>query len=149
MAVIDGDIVYGAVDDLHAHAVDPSNKRDLAERAFSGSTPWPFSIVTYKYDSDATEAAISGSVNEAIRRWKDSASYITFWPVANSAAPENGVLMITNTCDGCHANYGYDKDAPRWMNLDQTCDNCYADAATHELGHVLGTALPLCHHYFP
>lgn len=148
LAVIDGDVIYGPIQDLMANKFDPNDvgKRRRASSVFAGSGyTWPKANITYRYDSDATETSLSSDVNNAISRWLKEAPYLTFFKLPNIAKPENGVLMITaKACGGCRASIGYE-DTPRMMNLQLDCKDpnkepgpCGVGATTHEFGHVLG-----------
>jgi hypothetical protein len=145
LAIIDGDVVYGTVQDLLQHTIENSTAGNAeAKRAFSASNVWPSPNITYKYDSDDTERRIAPIVIEAIRRWNVGAPYLTFSAVSpNSAHAVDGIVTINATdCDGCHASIGFASSGSLFMNLQQDCNKtglgCFADEATHEFGHVLG-----------
>lgn len=138
LAVIDGDVIYGPVSSLLSH----SGSTRKEKRAFSGQPAWPNANVIYKYDSASTASKIKPLVDAAIGDWQTAAPWLRFSRQADSAAATNGVLTITsNDCDGCNANYGYNPNAPRFMNLgtNSACgDSCGSPVALHEFGHVLG-----------
>jgi hypothetical protein len=137
LALIDGDVVYGPVEDLLTHSTNQSITEEVSTQSFSVQSPRPSARVHYKYDSDTTETALRGVVPVAISRWKGIATYLNFVPIANSDAPIHGVLTITSTwgVDNGNANIGYGSD-PHTMNL--CSSNCGADQATQEYGHTLG-----------
>ncbi|PPR06721.1 hypothetical protein CVT24_013041 [Panaeolus cyanescens] len=148
LAIIDGDVAYGPVQNLLANKFDlkDAGKRRRASSVYAGSGfTWPNGNITYRYDSDGTELSVSSFVNDAIARWTKEAPYLTFFQLDNIAKPENGVLLITsNVCDGCWATLGY-ANVPLFMNLQQGCKTpgwdpgaCDSDVTTHEFGHVLG-----------
>ena len=142
--MIDGDVVYGTLQDLIAHTIDNSSDGSVHARAFSAPNTWPNAVITYKYDSDATELVLGSIVSEAIQRWRDGAPYLTFTATSpNGPEPTNGIVTITSKdCDGCHATIGFLASNPLSMNLQQDCPGnpgvCGADEANHEFGHVLG-----------
>jgi hypothetical protein len=142
LAIIDGDVVYGTEEELLANEFNET-ALVVEKRAFSGPGGWPAATVTFKYESDAAESAISSVVNAAIAVWTATASYLTFTQLANSDALDPGVITISaNDCDGCHANRGFDASRGLKMNLQQACSStgefCGVDEAVHEFGHVLG-----------
>lgn len=145
LAVIDGDIIYGHVDDLLANNDALARIQRQRKRAFSGLHTWPSATVKFAYLSEETETSLSEIVNEAIRRWKTRAPYLNFLKLENDFARTDGVVTITGFDGSCSATVGYSQNVSGGfhMNLDsQTCDS---GAATHEFGHVLG----LCHLFLP
>ena len=146
LAIIDGDVVYGTLQDLLDHTIKtPTTGISKAKRAFSAPNVWQAPIVIYKYDSDDTERRISSIVNEAIQRWNVGAPYIAFTATSpNGADHRDGVLTINATdCNGCQASIGFSASSGAMsMNLQQDCNktglHCGPDEATHEFGHVLG-----------
>jgi hypothetical protein len=143
LAIIDGDVVYGTVQDLIQHTIENSTVGNVkAKRAFSASNVWPSPVITYKYDSDDTEQQLGSIVSEAIRRWNVGAPYLTFTAATpNGPDPIDGVVTISvGGCHGCHASIGFASTGSLFMGLQQDCDSgtCTADEATHEFGHVLG-----------
>jgi hypothetical protein len=145
LAIIDGDVVYGTVQDLLQHTIENSTAGNAnGKRAFSASNVWPSPVITYKYDSDDSERQLSSIVNEAIRRWNVGAPYLTFTRASpNGPDPVDGVVTISvGDCDGCHAAIvGFTPTGSLAMNLQQHCSDgtCTPDEATHEFGHVIGT----------
>jgi Astacin (Peptidase family M12A) len=145
-AIIDGDVIYGTEDDLLKHRADRVGARDLEGRAFTSSNTWPGAVVTFNYDSAASEIAVGAIVNSAIASWTSLAPYLGFNKIANSATGQNGVLTIRSTaCGGCAAGtIGYNAANPLAMNLQQACTGsgppgaCGINEAVHEFGHVLG-----------
>ena len=144
MAIIDGDVIYGSVEQLRAQDVR-RNPQVEESRAFSvlSSGAWPSATITYRYESDATATALIPIVDAAIARWRATAPYLTFTRLTpNSAAAANGVTTIKATeCGGCNSHVGF-ANAPRTMNLQQSCPSspgwCGVNEATHEFGHLLG-----------
>ena len=145
MAIIDGDVIYGSVNQLRAQDL-ARNPQVQESRAFSGFTSiaWPGATVTYRYDSDDTATALIPIVDAAIARWRATAPYLTFTRLLpNGGAGANGVTTIRATpCGGCNSHIGW-ANAPRSMNLQQDCPAspgwCGVNEATHEFGHLLGT----------
>ncbi|KDR67385.1 hypothetical protein GALMADRAFT_283563 [Galerina marginata CBS 339.88] len=148
LAIIDGDVIYGPVNDLVSRGLTGQNSISQREHSvFAGVKTWPSATITYKFDSDTTESILSGVVNGAIANWKAASPYLTFTKVANSAVGQNGVAMIkAPACGGCNSAIGF-TNAPLNMNLQQTCTTspggCGVAEATHEFGHLLG----LCHEH--
>lgn len=156
LAVIDGDVIYGTVEDLLAHnlTANPPNITRRAHSIFRTANPWNGATITYKFDSDCTENAfgVGAIVNGAIANWKATAPYLTFKKVPNSGVGENGVLMIkAPSCGGCNSPIGF-FNLPMTLNLQQMCPtspgSCGVAEATHEFGHALGK-LMLAHLSFP
>lgn len=142
LAIIDGDVIYGSVDDLLSHSLpDPLAilKRTHSIRA----NTWPSATITYKFDSDATEATLGSIVSTAIDNWKKVAPYLKFTKVPlNSAVGQNGVVTIkAPDCGGCNSVVGF-VNTPMTMRLQQNCTSapgkCDVPEATHEFGHLLG-----------
>lgn len=142
LAIIDGDVIYGSVDDLLSHSLpDPLAilKRTHSIRA----NTWPSATITYKFDSDATQTALGSIVNTAIDNWKKVAPYLKFTKVPlNSAVGQNGVVTIkAPACGGCNSAVGF-VNAPMTMRLQVSCTSapgkCGILEATHEFGHLLG-----------
>ena len=145
LAIIDGDVVYGTVQDLLQHTIEDSTLGDIkAKRAFSAPNVWPSPNIKYKYDFDDTERRIGSTVSEAIRRWNVGAPYVIFTAVSpNGPLGIDGVVTISaNDCEGCHASIGFTSAGHLFMGLQQDCNKtglgCFADEATHEFGHILG-----------
>ena len=145
MAIIDGDVIYGTVNQLRAQ--DLTRNPQIQEgRAFSllSSAAWPGATIAYRYDSDDTATALVPIVDAAITRWRNLAPFLTFTRLLpNSDAAANGVTTIRATqCGGCNSHIGW-ANAPRGMNLQQDCPAvpgwCGVNEATHEFGHLLGT----------
>jgi hypothetical protein len=150
LAIIDGDVVYGTLENLLSHSV--TGPRNTSKRAHSvtGAQAWPSATVTYKFDSAATETVLGAIVNGAIANWLAVAPYLTFTKVANTAVGQNGVVTIVGPdCSGCNSAIGF-SNIPLVMNLQQACPadptsgSCTVVEATHEFGHLLGefTFLP-------
>jgi hypothetical protein len=142
LAVIDGDVVYGTEEELLSKEFNET-ALIVEKRAFSAPSIWPAATITFRYNSDAAETAVSAVVNAAIAVWTTAAPYLTFTQLANSDALIPGVLTISaDDCDGCHADLGFDATRARTMNLQQTCSSspgiCGVDEAVHEFGHLLG-----------
>lgn len=138
LAVIDGDIIYGPIDNLLANSGALARTQRQRKRAISDSRTWPSATVKFTYLSEETESSLSAVVNEAIRRWKTRAPYLDFLKLKNDFARTDGVVTITSFNGSCSASVGYrqDESVRHHMNLDsKTCDS---GAATHEFGHVLG-----------
>ncbi|KAF2258709.1 zincin [Lojkania enalia] len=140
-AVIDGDVLYGNEDELLSHR--PGNN-PLIPRAFSAvNKKWPGAKIKYKYASNDAENKLKSIINDAIKRWKDGAAWLTFERITpNNNDAKNGVLTISATdCDGCNAHIGY-QNSHRRMNLQRGCStgggHCGVNEAVHEFGHVLG-----------
>ncbi|KAF4615156.1 hypothetical protein D9613_003380 [Agrocybe pediades] len=147
-AVIDGDIIYGSVDDLmaNAHTTEGEDRNSFERRSlsvFRGAKTWPRGMLVYKYKDEDTEHLLQHFVDEAIETWRRSAPYLKFRRLSNSAEPKDGVVTITaNPCGGCNAHVGYDGQRPLRMNLQQSCGarrgGCHYAEALHEIGHLLG-----------
>jgi len=157
LAIIDGDVVYGTIDQLLSHDVtlNPNILDDLSRgikttRALSvlGSNAdalWPSATVTYRYASDDTATTLMSDVDTAIARWRSTAPWLTFNRLMpNHNNTEKGVTTIRMVeCGGCWSHIGFNASAPRIMNLQRKCGKlenqvCNADTATHEFGHLLG-----------
>ena len=151
LAVIDGDVVYGTVEDLLSKDVQRLSSNDqihpLSGRAFSAFSPeaWPNGVINYQFDSEEGASQMGAIVDGAIARWQESAPYLTFnqvLPSGNVTAP--GVLSIrVAVCGDCGATLGYNEEDPRFMLLEPSCpstplSHCNVSDVTHELGHVLG-----------
>jgi len=155
-AVIDGDVVYGTVERLRSKAIRGNGPRSHENRAFivspdNGGKPWPGGVITYRYESDAAEAAVKSIVDTAISRWLAVAPWLTFTRLTpNNAVGNNGMVTIRNpSCGGCSAHVGYWAGFPTVLNLQSQCGSssgaCHAGSAAHELGHTLGKLiLPSC-----
>lgn len=146
LAVIDGDVIYGTVQDLLAHSLtaNPPNVTRRAHSIFRTANPWAGATITYKFDSDCTEntLGVGAIVDGAIANWKATAPYLTFKKVPNSGVGENGVLMIVApSCGGCSSPIGF-YNSPMTLYLQQMCPttpgSCGVAEATHEFGHALG-----------
>ena len=158
LAVIDGDVIYGTVDDLlskDVRLVKPDHQaHQLSERAFSvfNTSIWPNGIVTYRYESDATADLLTWVVDGAIARWQELAPYLTFNRLfPNSNVTTRGILVIrAPVCGGCNSYVGYNYPRPV-MNLQQSCPSspggCWISEATHEFGHALGKSTRPERHY--
>lgn len=136
LAVVDGDVIYGPVEDLLAHSV-VNIVDDLAFSVpFPGASAWPSATVQYKYNNNSCETALQAQVGRAIAKWQSVAPYLTFTKLINSDTPTAGVVTISQPGGrdlSCQASIGF-SNTPLHVWLD-SCD----DAATiHELGHVLG-----------
>jgi hypothetical protein len=137
LAVIDGDVIYGSIEELLAHDSRLSATNGVGTKALSVRRPWPGATIPYKFNSQNTANLLQGTVSTAISRWTNVAGYLSFPRLPNSATPMNGIVTITSTCgaNDCQASVGYD-NSPRFINLCST--GCGADQATHEFGHILG-----------
>jgi len=144
LAIIDGDVIYGSVNQLRLQDIrrSPQIKENRALSVNSNSA-WPSATITYRYESDTTATVLIPIVNAAIARWKVSAPYLTFNRLLpNSNVEANGAAIIRATqCGGCNSHIGF-ANAPRVMNLQQSCPSnpgsCGVNEATHEFGHLLG-----------
>jgi len=152
LAIIDRDVIYGTVNQLRLHdiKINPSILNDNSQVIKEGrslsvfsNAAWPSATVTYRYESDATATMLIPIVDAAIARWRSSAPWLTFTRLTpNNSAAANGVTTIRATqCGGCNSHIGY-ANAPRVMNLQQSCPTnpgrCGVNEATHEFGHLLG-----------
>lgn len=165
-AIIDGDILFGSVESLLAHALPPTlgladypptydefiqsphygsrlndgqRQHRYNKRAITfrqGLFSWPNARLSFNFESDQTERTLGRDVLEAFRRWKVRAPYFTFTRVRNSPAAR-GVLTVKAGSPGCFANIGYRGPQSTEMLVNLQPGVCNA-AATHELGHVLG-----------
>ena len=152
LAIIDGDVIYGTVNQLRSHDINlnpliqSENSQTTKERrslsVFSNNA-WPSATVAYRYESNDVATTLIPIVNAAIGRWKSAAPWLTFKRLEpNSNIATNGVTTIRATeCGGCNSNIGF-TGAPRFMNLQQACPSkpgtCGINEATHEFGHLLG-----------
>ncbi|KAL9609750.1 MAG: hypothetical protein Q9167_005506 [Letrouitia subvulpina] len=89
LAVIDGDIIYGRVEDLLAKNGALNRTQRQRKRALSGLAAWPSATIKFTYLSEETEINLSATVNEAIRRWKTRAPYLKFSKLENSLYHEH------------------------------------------------------------
>ncbi|KAH8683000.1 hypothetical protein BGZ60DRAFT_524342 [Tricladium varicosporioides] len=143
-AVVDGDVIYGTEKELLLNRVKQNDPQTLQQRAFSTSASWPGGIVTWKFDSTATETQWLAHVTAAIGIWTapTAAPYLTFRRLPNDARDQAGILTIKNTiCGGCNAHVGFSSTSPRTMNLQPSCPgqgSCSTGNIVHEFGHVLG-----------
>ena len=152
LAIIDGDVIYGTVNQLRLHDIklNPHILNDNSQVIKEGrslsvfsNAAWPSATVTYRYESDATATTLIPIVDAAIARWRSAAPWLTFNRLTpNSNVAANGVTTIRATqCGGCNSHIGY-ANAPRVMNLQQSCPAnpgwCGVNEATHEFGHLLG-----------
>ncbi|KDR69172.1 hypothetical protein GALMADRAFT_923492 [Galerina marginata CBS 339.88] len=145
LAVIDGDVIYGTLEDLVAHnhtGQPPTNMTRRAHSIFRNENPWASATITYNFNSAATQRLLGSIVSGAIANWKATAPYLDFKQVANSATGQNGVLTIkAPSCGGgCNSPIGF-FNSPMTMNLQQNCPGsgtCGIVQATHEFGHALG-----------
>lgn len=137
LAVIDGDVIYGTLEDLLAHESCLFDPGEINTNAFSVRTAWPGANILYKFDSHDTAIAIGNAVSTAISRWKSVASYLTFTELPDSTTAMNGIVTISSVCgaNSCSASIGFSNN-PLFINL--CAAGCGPDQATHEFGHVLG-----------
>lgn len=86
---------------------------------------------------------LKADVNEAIKRWRANATYLTFIKADNSADEEEGMArFISRDCGGCYSAVGFSFSPI--IALQKTCrgstDVFYPlETAVHEIGHLLGT----------
>ena len=133
--IIDGDVVYGTIDDLsraEAAAVDSSH----SARAFSRiGAPWPGAIVFYRYASEDEENEMKSRIDAGIEQWVKKAPGLEFRQLATGKEARGGVVTM-HVGDGCSAYVGYpgsDLESHLFFG-----PGCTVHSATHELGHVLG-----------
>jgi len=155
LAIIDGDVIYGTIDQLLSHDVtlNPDMLNDHSRgiktaRAHSvlssnADALWPSATVAYRYASDDTAMALMSDVNTAIGRWRSTAPWLTFNRLMpNHNDTEKGVTTIRMVeCGGCWSHIGFHPTRPLIMNLEQKCGMdgpCGVDTTTHEFGHLLG-----------
>lgn len=144
LAIIDGDVLYGTVEELLSHNV--TGQEPLARRAhsiFRTVNPWASATVTYQFSNAATQTLVGSIVNSAIANWKATAPYLSFKRIADSATAQNGVVQINAVpCGGCFSSKIGFYNIPLVMNLQQSCgtstSGCGVAQATHEFGHILG-----------
>ncbi|KAF4615155.1 hypothetical protein D9613_003383 [Agrocybe pediades] len=149
-AVIDGDVIYGPVDDLLANEYtgedDDEDETNIKRRAFSvfyRKGTWPGGRILYKYEDDATEELLSHIVQPAMKEWKRRAPYLDFRHLPNGRYTRMGVATITaKPCGGCNSHVGWEDSRNMRVNLQQSCGNsnggCDYPEALHEIGHLLG-----------
>ena len=148
-AIIDGDIIFGPVEQLLAHVVDPGllrNEPDIESSIYQkraltweqGRFSWPGARLSYNFDSANTERALGNMVQQAFGRWSARAPWFTFTKVPND--PRTRGVLTFKTGLGCNAYVGYQgANAEMPLNLEQTPGRqCGVDEATHEIGHALG-----------
>lgn len=145
-AVINGDVIYGPVENLLAREIGDDSEIGIDARAFSiPKGAWPKGVITYKFDSDVGEQAMGGIVKTAISRWMNVAPYLTFTQVKpNSPTFSTTILTIsTLPCSGSNAVVRGWGQKDQVMHLQRSCKNGASTVdASHEFGHVLGIAAP-------
>ena len=137
LAIIDGDIVYGTVDEL----LNDSIANDIAEpfltrRAFTDPRrAWPNANVIYKFIDADTQDRLAPRVDSATFTWRNLAPYVRFTRLSFSDIPTNGVVTITGSEGRCFSKIGF-RDIPLDMNL---ASGCGVPETIQEFGHALGT----------
>lgn len=112
LAVVEGDIVYGTVEDLlkcqvSNATIQTKETAAIVPRAFlEPSSAWPNANIIYKYNSDATERKLTAQVIAAIVEWKTVATYLRFNRRPNSDDDGDGVLTMTSVGSTCHSSVG-------------------------------------------
>ena len=148
-AIIDGDVVYGTVNQLRSSDITRNPQLQDSRSFLIGPTnmhgTWPGGVVSYKYESDAAFTALSTRVNTSIARWLAVAPYLTFKRITPNSSPGAvGVVTIrVPDCGGCSATVGYGPTGTGLvLNLQAFCgtsnSGCSTGNAVHEWGHVLG-----------
>lgn len=68
--IIDGDVVYGTIDDLSRAEVATVDSHSHAARAFSRiGAPWPGAIISYRYASEDEENKMRSRIDAEIEQW--------------------------------------------------------------------------------
>ena len=165
-AIIDGDVLFGSVESLLAHALPPNLGRadypptydEFIQSPYYGSRlndgsrqhrynkravtfrqglfSWPGARLSYNFESARTEQILGRDILEAFRRWKVRAPYFTFTRVGNAPAAR-GVVTVKAGSPGCFAMIGNQGPQSTGMEVNLQPGLCNR-AAVHELGHVLG-----------
>jgi hypothetical protein len=77
--IIDGDIVYGTIDDLSRAEAAAVDFQSHAARAFSHiGAPWPGAITSYRYASEDEENKMRSIINAVIVQWMKKAPGLEF-----------------------------------------------------------------------
>lgn len=140
LAIIDGDVVYGTVDELRAHEYSASQADVFQNLAFSVPTAaWPNATIFYKYDSDVTEELLRPATEEAMRRWTKMVPYLKFIRMRSNfgSLVSNVITIINDPFKYCSSSIGYGQSTVLVMN--SVPDNCGVGGLVHELGHTLGS----------
>lgn len=123
VAIYEGDIVLGTVDQLEASRQDEFNPN--AGGIFPSSYLWTDGIVPYTIGLNAT-----GNVQDAIDHWNTYSSYtgVTLIPRTNQTNYIN-----FNSSSGCSSSVGM-RGGDQQVNI----GNCSFGSVVHEIGHAVG-----------
>jgi len=127
LAVLEGDIILGAVSELPRRPAEVSAQGVAITGA---GYRWPGSLVPYTIDAGLTNPA---RVNAAIRHWQERTNVRFILRDASNAAlfPD---FVTFQTGAGCNSLTGK-RGGQQFVNLTETCGT---GNVIHEIGHVIG-----------
>jgi hypothetical protein len=108
LAIIDGDVIYGTEEQIIESSINNSSKRAYSIWPFENSRKWPFGIIQYQYEDEATASGRGPKFEEAIERWTNKLPFLTFMNLGVNNVPDVNVLMVRAIEDSTSYSYvGY------------------------------------------
>lgn len=92
LAIVDGDIIFGTIDDLQAARVSPGGNTKRAYSLFNNEVrKWPGGVFNYKWASEDLRNRKKDIWDRAVEMWTDRVPFLKFVEVSTPDATVAGV----------------------------------------------------------